>query len=85
MVSYIASEVNASGPSWPVTARRSELARPRVVCCSSSVARYDGHITPGFALRHAPLLLHISMAPLNPFQSDQSNVVAIGSGWYVGA
>ena len=30
--------------------------------------------------RHAPLLLHISTAPLKPFQSDQSSAVSIGSG-----
>ena len=33
------SEASASGPSWPVSARRSVLARPRVRCCSSRVAR----------------------------------------------
>ena len=39
IVSAISSEVSASGPSWPVTARRSELARPRVTSFSSRVAR----------------------------------------------
>src|SRR2546427_8837912 len=42
-VSYISSDVKAPGPSWPESARRSELARPRVRCRSSPVARKDGH------------------------------------------
>src|SRR5437867_2621401 len=32
--------------SCPVRARRSVLARPRVLCCSSRVAWYEGHIDP---------------------------------------
>src|SRR5579862_6304353 len=78
MVSAIASEVSAPGPSWPESARRSVLARPRVRCCSSPVARYDGHITPGSDLRQAPLLLHISAALAKPPHSDQSSAVSIG-------
>ena len=31
--------ISAAGPSWPVSARRRELARPRVTCCSSWVTR----------------------------------------------
>ena len=38
-VSAISSEVSASGPSWPVIASRSELARPRVTSRSSRVTR----------------------------------------------
>src|SRR5215207_9173741 len=84
MVSRIASETSASGPSWPDSARRSVLARPRVRCCSSPVARYDGHITPGSDLRQAPLLLHISAALANEPQSDQSSTLASGSWRYPG-
>src|SRR5437867_2770358 len=65
-VSYISSEVKASGPSWPESARRSELARPRVRCRSSPVARKDGHIVPASNLRQWPLLLHISTAAAKP-------------------
>ena len=39
IVSAISSEVSASGPSWPVIASRSELARPRVTSRSSRVTR----------------------------------------------
>jgi hypothetical protein len=59
--SCIASEVNASGPSCPESASRRVLARPRVVCSSSRVTRYDGHMVPASNLRQAPLLLHISI------------------------
>ena len=45
---------------------RRTLARPRVECCSSRVAMYDGHIVPSSVLRHAPRPLHISMAPATP-------------------
>ena len=47
-------------------ASRSTLARPRVVCCSSCVAMYDGHIVPSIVLRQAPTPLHISTAPPKP-------------------
>src|SRR5438309_10824272 len=65
-VSYISSDVKAPGPSWPESARRSELARPRVRCRSSPVARKDGHIVPASNLRQCPLLLHISTAAAKP-------------------
>ena len=38
-VSAISSETSASGPSWPVMASRSALARPRVTSRSSRVTR----------------------------------------------
>src|SRR5271169_1089223 len=76
MVSRIASETSASGPNCPEIARRRLLARPRVRCCSSDVARYEGHIAPASHLRQAPLLLHISTAPPKPPHSDQSNAVS---------
>ena len=82
-VSYSASEVSASGPSCPDTASRSVFARPRVRCCSSPVARNDGHIVPASNLRQWPLLLHISTAAAKPwlaapgtFHSDQSSAVS---------
>src|SRR5882672_11841027 len=65
-VSYISSDVNASGPSWPESASRSELARPRVTCRSSPVARNEGHMVPASNLRQCPLLLHISTAAAKP-------------------
>ena len=80
IVSAIASEVRASGPSWPVRASRRVFARPRVTCRSSMVTRYEGHITPGFDFRQAPLLLHISTARSKPPHSDQSSPVSTGSG-----
>src|SRR3954454_14909498 len=77
-VSFISCELKASGPSWPEIARRREFARPRVRCCSSSVARYDGHMVPPASLRQVPLLLHISTAPPSPPHSDQSSTVSGG-------
>src|SRR5882724_5153037 len=65
-VSNISSDVNASGPSCPEIASRSVLARPRVRCFSSPVARYDGHMVPASNLRQCPLLLHISTAAAKP-------------------
>src|SRR6185312_11451554 len=84
IVSRISSDTSASGPSCPDSARRSVLARPRVRCCSSPVARYDGHITPGSDLRQAPLLLHISAALAKEPHSDQSSAVSSASCWYPG-
>src|SRR6266513_3948448 len=90
-VSYISSEVKASGPSWPESARRSELARPRVRWRSSPVARKDGHIVPASNLRQCPLLLHISTAAANPWlaapgtlHSLQSSAVSRRSAAYPG-
>src|SRR6478736_5175817 len=79
IVSRISSETSASEPSCPDSARRSVLARPRVRCCSSPVARNDGHIVPTSNLRQWPLLLHISTAPLKPPHSLQSSAVASGA------
>src|SRR5438552_12862400 len=90
-VSYISSEVKASGPSWPESARRSELARPRVRWRSSPVARKDGHIVPASNLRQCPLLLHISTAAAKPslaapgaLHSLQSSTVSRRSAAYPG-
>src|SRR5436190_23558653 len=82
-VSAMLSDVNASGPSWPVSARRNVLARPRVTSRSSRVTRKLGHMAPPSDLRQAPLLLHISTAPNNPplapGQLDQSSAVVRSS------
>ena len=75
--SAISLEEKALGPSCPVSARRSVLARPRVEWVSSPVARNEGHITAASRLRQAPLLLHISTAPENPPQVDQSSCVGL--------
>src|SRR3954466_9558463 len=62
-----------SSPSWLESARRRVLARPRVRCTSSPVARYEGHIVPASNLRQWPLLLHISTALSKPPHSLQSS------------
>ena len=67
-----ASPAMASAPSWPVSASRNVLARPRVTWASSRVARKEGHITSAVKARQVPLLLHISTAPSIP---------ASGPGW----
>src|SRR3954471_929763 len=64
-----------SPPSCPDSARRRVLARPRVRCVSSPVARYDGHIVPASNLRQWPLLLHISTALSKPPHSLQSKAL----------
>src|SRR5882757_4275249 len=78
IVSANGSECIASAPSCPVSASRNVLARPRVKCCSSRVARKLGHITPESKARQVPLLLHISTAPRRPPNgpgwSDQSSL-----------
>src|SRR4051812_5505631 len=80
-VSNICCDTNASSPGvmaiWPDNASLSVLARPRVKCCSSPVARNDGHIVPASNLRQWPLLLHISTALSKPPHSDQSSTVSI--------
>src|SRR5918993_5864408 len=65
-----------SAPSWFDRARRKVLARPRVRCFSSSVARYDGHMVPASNLRQWPLLLHISTALSKPPHSSQFSEVS---------
>src|SRR3954467_3576772 len=64
-----------SPPSWPESARRRVLARPRVRWISSRVARYEGHIVPASNLRQWPLLLHISTALSKPPHSLQSSTL----------
>src|SRR5690349_21050439 len=78
-VRFISGLVKASLPSWPEIASRRELARPRVRCCSSRVARKEGHMAPPTSFRQVPLLLHISTAEPKPPQSDQSRAVFIGA------
>src|SRR5215467_15091551 len=78
-VSYISSEVNASFPSCPESARRSVFARPRVRCFSSPVARNEGHMVPASNLRQCPLLLHISTAAANPVLEAPGTVHSLQS------
>ncbi len=49
--SATALEVSAAAPSWPESASRSVLARPRVRCVSSRVTRKEGHIVPASNFR----------------------------------
>src|SRR6185295_16913461 len=53
-------------PSCPVIASRSAFPLPRVLCRSSSVPMYDGHIVPPLFLRHTPAPFHTSTAPRSP-------------------
>src|SRR5687767_10039839 len=69
------ASLTVSSSSCPESARRSVLARPRVRCCSSIVARYEGHMVPASNLRQWPLLLHISTALSKPPHSLQSSAV----------
>ena len=70
---------NPAGPSWPLSASRNTLARPRVECDSSRVAMYEGHIVPSRVLRHAPTPLHVSTARPRPPSAPKSKYVT-GSG-----
>jgi hypothetical protein len=63
----------------PAIVERSMLARPRVECCSSRVAMYDGHIVPSSVLRHAPRPLHISTAPAKPPTLEVEKVAGFGA------
>src|SRR5690349_7389700 len=78
-VSNISCEVKASAPNCPERASRSVLARPRVRCPSSPVARKDGHIVPASNLRQWPLLLHISTAAANPALADPGTLHSLQS------
>src|SRR6516165_4654777 len=73
--SRTAGPVSPDRPSCPVSASRSVLARPRVLCCSSQVAWYDGHIVPPRFLRHSPTPAHNSTARVRPPSAEKSNVV----------
>ena len=75
IASYSSGDVHGSSPSCPDSASRRALARPRVECRSSLVARKDGHITPGLRFRHVPLLLHMSTAGEKPPHAPQSSDV----------
>ena len=56
----------------PVIASRRALARPRVLCCSSRVAWYEGHIVPSRFLRHSPTPAHSSAARVRPPSAEKS-------------
>src|SRR5215470_18952333 len=76
--------VNSACGRRPEIMARRALARPRVECCSSRVAMYDGHIVAPVSLRHSPLPLHMSMAVANPPSRLQSRLVLMSIVWYVG-
>src|ERR1700728_4777670 len=73
--SKTAGSLNPVRPSCPVRARRKVLARPRVLCCSSRVAWYDGHMVPLRFLRHSPTPAHSSVERTSPPSAEKSNVV----------
>ncbi len=73
--SWTWGSVKPSKPSWPVIARRSRLARPRVLSFSSRVAWNEGHIVPDRVLRHSPTPAHSSAAGSRPPSAEKSNVV----------
>ncbi len=64
-----------SGPSKasePERAARNILARPRVLCNSSRVARKDGHMVPICNFRQTPAPLQSSVAASKPPSSEKS-------------
>ena len=73
MVSFMASDVSASGPSCPDNARRSEFARPRVRCCfiTRDTERWAHHAGVGFPARSV-VVAHLDRtrhtAPFRPIQ-----------------
>ena len=63
------------------SASTSAFARPRVLCSSSRVAMYDGHITPVDPLRQTPMFMHRSAAPrMPPVAAKESRVDSAGAG-----
>ena len=67
----VSGSSHAAEPSPPFfiaasTAVLMAFARPRGLCRSSSVARYEGHIVPAAVLRQKPAPLHVSSAPPKP-------------------
>jgi len=84
MASAISGESSPPSPSWPVSARRSAFARPRVEWRSSWVTRNEGHITSGCDFRHAPLLSQRSTAPSRLPCWDQSSTTGSSRPAYPG-
>src|SRR5215472_19370301 len=75
ITSYRRLPVNSAAGSRPDSTARSALARPRVLCSSSFVAMYDGHIVPSSFLRQTPTPLHISTDAANPPCAEKSRSV----------
>ena len=75
--SNVRFDVSWSTGNFPEIAALRTFARPRVVCSSSRVAMYEGHIAPMLSFRHAPTPLHISIAPANPPSLRKSMRVSI--------
>src|SRR5680860_250452 len=60
---------------FPSSISNNRRERPRVLCRSSLVARYDGHIPPPLSLRHAPTPTHRRIAlPQSPSSSGYPNI-----------
>src|SRR5262245_4593122 len=75
MTSYRRRPAKSAGGTLPESTARSALARPRVVCSSSRVAMYDGHIVPSSFFRQTPTPLHISTAAAKPPCDEKSRSV----------
>src|ERR671937_1532848 len=75
ITSYSRLPVNSEAGSRPDSTARSALARPRVVCSSSFVAMYEGHIVPSSFLRQTPTPLHISTEAAKPPCAEKSSSV----------
>ena len=74
-MSWSRSSPSAARGSGCDNASTSALARPRVLCSSSRVAMYDGHITPVEPLRQTPMFMHRSAAPrMPPVLANESRV-----------
>src|SRR5690242_13486657 len=67
--------VNSLAGRRPDRTARRALPRPRVLCSSSLVAMYEGHIVPSSFLRHTPTPLHISTDAAKPPPAEKSSIV----------
>src|SRR5262249_42350271 len=75
ITSYSRVPVNSAAGKRPESTARSALARPRVLCSSSFVAMYEGHMVPSSFLRHTPTPLHISTDAAKPPWAEKSSMV----------
>src|SRR5262249_6045431 len=75
ITSYSRLPVNSAAGRRPDSTARSALARPRVLCSSSFVAIYEGHMVPSSFLRHTPSPLHVATDAANPPCAEKSSSV----------
>src|SRR5262245_39643166 len=75
ITSYSRRPASSEGATLPDSTARSALARPRVVCSSSRVTMYEGHMVPSSVLRQTPTPLHISTAAAKPPWLEKSSSV----------